>query len=214
MLENIALFAFLSPEARAKIESGAHILSFAKGTLLVSQGELTDSLYMVLSGKLKVFNSNEDGREVLLNHIGPGEAFGELALLDGEPRSASVITLENSRIALLSRQSFMECLRQNPDIAFELLQLMSKRVRNLTDRVNNLALMDVYGRVANTLTTLAKTQTDGRLITDAYTHQELSSMVGASREMVTRILNDLKKGGYILIEDHRIEIKNRLPARW
>lgn len=214
MLENIALFAFLSPEARSKLESGAHTMSFARGSMLVAQGEMTDSLYIVLSGRLKVFNSNEDGREVLLNYIEPGEAIGELALLDGEPRSASVMALQNSRIALISRQYLMDCLRQNPEIAIELLHLLSKRVRNLTERVNSLALMDVYGRIANTLTTLAKPQSDGRLVTDAFTHQELSSIVGASREMVTRILNDLKKGGYILIEDHRVEIKNRLPARW
>lgn len=214
MLENIALFAFLSPEARGKLESGAHIMSYARGAMLVAQGEMTDSLYIVLSGRLKVFNSSEDGREVLLSFIEPGEAFGELSLLDGEPRSASVMALQHSRIALLSRQYLMECLRQNPEIAIELLHLLSRRVRNLTDRVNSLALMDVYGRIANTLTTLAKPQADGRLVTDSFTHQELSSIVGASREMVTRILNDLKKGGYILIEDHRVEIKSRLPARW
>ncbi|MGR8934566.1 MAG: Crp/Fnr family transcriptional regulator [Gammaproteobacteria bacterium] len=214
MLENIALFAFLSPEAREKLASGTHTLSFSRGSLLVSQGEISDSLYMVLSGKLKVFNSNEDGREVLLNYLGPGDAFGELALLDGEPRSASVMSMENSRVALLSRQFFLQCLRQNPDIAFELLQLLSKRIRNLTDRVSDLALLDVYGRIANTLTSLAETQEDGRLMTGMVTHQELSSMVGASREMVTRILNDLKRGGYIATENHRIVIQNRLPARW
>ena len=214
MLENITLFAFLSPEARADLEKGAHAFSFKRGNILVSQGETSDSLYIVLAGKLKVFISSEDGREIFLNYLDEGDAFGELALLDGEPRLASVMALVDTRVAVISRQYFLDCLQTHPNIAIELLQILSKRMRHLTDRASSLALMDVYSRLVSTLTKLATPQEDGRLITNSLTHQELSSMIGASREMVTRILNDLKKGDYISTEDHRIVIKQRLPSRW
>jgi CRP/FNR family cyclic AMP-dependent transcriptional regulator len=214
MLENITLFAFLSPEARADLEKGAHAFSFKRGNILVSQGETSDSLYIVLSGKLKVFIGSEDGREIFLNYLEEGDAFGELALLDGEPRLASVMALVDTRVAIISRSYFLDCLQAHPNIAIELLQILSKRMRHLTDRTSSLALMDVYSRLVSTLTKLAVLQDDGRLMTNSLTHQELSSMIGASREMVTRILNDLKKGDYISIEDHCIVIKQRLPLRW
>jgi CRP/FNR family cyclic AMP-dependent transcriptional regulator len=214
MLENIPLFAFLTPESREKLARGVSKRSFARGAILVSQGDTSNSLYIILSGKLKAFVSHENGKQIFLSYMEAGEAFGELSLLDGEPRSVSVLAVEDSQVGLLSRQFFLECLVENPNIALELLQTLCKRVRNLTDRVSNLASLDVYGRVVHTLTSLAKPQSDGRLMTDALTHQELSSMIGASREMVTRILNDLKVGGYILVESHRIVLQNRLPERW
>jgi len=215
MLENVPLFESLSPQDRSELESGMHTQNFPKGSSLVNQSDVSNNLlYIVLSGRLKVFMSNEDGREVLLDFLQEGDTFGELSLFDEQPRSATVMTVEDCKIGLFPRAYLFECLQRNPDIAIELLKTVIKRMRNATEQVSSLALLDVYGRIAKTLTNMVKIQADGKESTDPLTHQELSTMVGASREMVTRILNDLKKGGYISIENHRIELKKRLPVRW
>lgn len=215
MLENVPLFESLSERDRAELEAGMHTQYFAKGSLLVNQGDVSNNLlYVVLSGKLKVFMSNDEGREVLLDFLQEGDTFGELSLFDEEPRSATVMTVEDCKIGLFPRSHFFDCLQRNPNIAIELLKTVIKRMRNTTEQVSSLALLGIYGRITKVLTNMAKLQPDGRLITDPLTHQDLSSMVGSSREMVTRILNDLKRGGYITIENHRIELKSRLPTRW
>ncbi|MDP2902509.1 MAG: Crp/Fnr family transcriptional regulator [Methylovulum sp.] len=215
MLENVALFESLSPKDRAELEVGMHSQNFPKGSTLVSQSEVSNNLlYVVLSGRLKVFMSNEDGREVLLDFLQEGDTFGELSLFDEQPRSATVMTVEDCKIGFFPRAYLFQCIQRNPNIAIELLKTVIKRMRNTTEQVSSLALLDVYGRIAKVLANSVKMQADGKETTDPMTHQELSTMVGASREMVTRILNDLKKGGYIAIENHRIEIKNRLPVRW
>jgi CRP/FNR family cyclic AMP-dependent transcriptional regulator len=215
MLKKVPLFESLSPDDLKELERGMHTQSFAKGSVLVTQGEASNNLlYIVLSGKLKVFMSNAEGREILLDFLTEGAAFGELSLFDDEPRSATVMTVEDSKIGLFPRAYFFQCLHNNPNIAIELLKTVIKRMRSTTEQVSSLALLDIYGRIAKTLTSLAKTDANGRSVTDAITHQELASMVGSSREMVTRILNDLKRGGYIVIDNHCVEIKNRLPHRW
>jgi CRP/FNR family cyclic AMP-dependent transcriptional regulator len=214
MFDKVPLFTALAPEDLAKLEAGARPHTYLRGAVILTQGEMSDNLYVVLSGRLKVYMGNSEGREVVLNFLGPGEAFGELSLLDSEPRSASVMAVETSRLALLPRRHFLDCVFANPAIAIALLQTLAGRVRGLVDRVGNLALLDVYGRVANMLISQAKEDENGRLVTDVLTHQELASMVGASREMITRILNDLKRGGYIAIENRRIVVQGNLPARW
>ncbi|MFZ2452086.1 MAG: Crp/Fnr family transcriptional regulator [Methylovulum miyakonense] len=215
MLENVPLFESLSPEDRSELEVGIHTQFFTRGSVLVGQGEASNNLlYIVLSGRLKVFTSNEEGRELLLDYLVEGDTFGELSLFDDEPRSATVMTVEDCKIGLFPRAFLFTCLQNNPNIAIELLRTVIKRMRNTTEQVSSLALLDIYGRIAKVLTGMAKPQEDGRLVTDTLTHQELSTMVGSSREMVTRILNDLKRGGYVGIDNHRIEIKNRLPLRW
>lgn len=215
MLENVPLFESLTDADRSELEQGIHSQFFTRGSILVGQGEVSNNLlYIVLSGKLKVFMSNDEGREVLLDYLQEGDTFGELSLFDDEPRSATVMTVEDCKIGLLPRAYLFTCLQNNPNIAIELLRTVIKRMRNTTEQVSSLALLDIYGRIAKVLTSMVKPQEDGRLVTDTLTHQELSTMVGCSREMVTRILNDLKRGGYVGIDNHRIEIKNRLPLRW
>ncbi len=215
MLKNVPLFESLSDQDRTELEAGMHVHHFPKSSTLVNQSDVSNNLlYIVLSGRLKVFMSNEDGREVLLDFLHEGDTFGELSLFDEQPRSASVMTVEDCKIGLFPRSYLFDCIQRNPNIAIELLKTVIKRMRNTTVQVSSLALLDVYGRIAKTLANLVKTQADGREISEPVTHQEISTMVGASREMVTRILNDLKKGGYISIENHRIEIKKRLPERW
>ncbi|MDQ2695526.1 MAG: Crp/Fnr family transcriptional regulator, partial [Pseudomonadota bacterium] len=197
MLANTMFFSELdATDLRQICDCGVN-RSYPKNAILINEGDLSDSLFIILSGRVKIFVSDEDGKEVILNIQGPGEYFGELALIDEEPRSASVMTLEPSQMAVVSKAAFQECLAAHPNLAFNLIRSLVRRVRSLTESVKSLALLDVYGRVARTLLNLASDQ-DGKLvIEERLTHQDIANMVGASREMVSRIMKDLTTGGYI-----------------
>jgi CRP/FNR family cyclic AMP-dependent transcriptional regulator len=213
MIESIPLFAGLPDEDLAQVENHGSIKTYRKNTIVINQDDESDSLYVILSGSVKVFISGDDGREVVLNQKGEGEYFGEMALIDRQPRSASVLTLQPSRFMIISRTDFMQCLSRNPRIALNLIEPMSRRIRALTENVTSLALLDVYGRVARVLLDQA-VEEDGRTITGKLTQQDIADMVGASRAMVSRIIKDLKLGGYISIEKKRIIINQQLPSHW
>ncbi|MBA2351460.1 MAG: Crp/Fnr family transcriptional regulator [Burkholderiales bacterium] len=187
--------------------------TFQRNAVVINEGDETDSLYIILSGKVKVYLADESGKEVVLNTAGPGSYFGEM-VLDGGPRSASVMTLEKSVFSVVSKCEFRKFLSENPDVAIYIIENLIARTRALTENVKSLALMDVYGRVARTLLELA-TELEGKLvIADRMTQQDLANRVGASREMVSRILKDLSAGGYISIEGKRIQIIKKLPLHW
>ena len=214
MLENVPLFSGLSSAALAEIEQHGAVKSFKKNAIVINQDDETYSLYVILSGSVKVYISGEDGREAVLNHQSAGDYFGDLALIDKQPRVASVMTTEASRFMIISREDFMLCLSKNPEIAINLIKPMTSRMRMLAKNVSSLALLDVYGRVARVLLEQAVQQEDGEMITEKMTQQEIADMVGASRAMVSRILTDLKAGGYISVDKKRITIHQKLPSRW
>ena len=214
MLRNVSLFADLSDDDIDTISTLTATRTFPKNTIIISEGDHSDSLYAILSGKVKVFLSDDEGKEIILNIQGPGEYFGELALLDDAPRSASVMTLEESRMAVISKQAFDDCLSKNPELSLRVIRGLSARLRSLTENVKSLALMDVYGRVARTLLELAEPQGDVLVISQRLTQRDIASMVGASREMVSRILKDLSTGGYITIKNKNITINEKLPPGW
>jgi len=166
----------------------------------------------VLSGHVKIFLADGDGREIVINELGPGQFFGEMSL-DGEPRSASVMTTEPSRLAIVEREAFRRYLAADPDAAFELLTTVIRRTRNATRVAGNLALMDVYGRLARLLLDLAKPDGDLLVIGERLTQQELAIRVGATREMVARVLADMRESGHVTIEKDRMVIHRQLPAR-
>jgi CRP/FNR family cyclic AMP-dependent transcriptional regulator len=213
-LENISLFSELSDADREAVSKLAVTRNYHKNTMVICEGDRSDSLYVVLSGKVKVFLSDEDGKEVTLNLQGEGEYFGELALLDDAPRSASVITVEDTKLAVISKAAFDECMEKNPSIALKIIRGLARRLRDLTENVRSLALMDVYGRVARTLLDMAEDRDGKKVIPQRLTQKDIASMVGASREMVSRILRDLSIGGYITIQNKIITINERLPPAW
>ncbi len=190
------------------------IRRFPKNTIIILDGDDSDSLYIILAGKVKVFLTDEAGKEVTLNYQAVGEYFGEMALLDDQPRSASVMTVEASECAVLPKVHFTQFISEHPEIAMGIIRHLTGRMRVLTDKVKNLALLDVYGRVKQTLMDLSEDKEGQRVVSERLTQQELANMVGASREMVTRILKDLTKGGYIEIDNKRITIKEKLPSAW
>lgn len=214
MIENIPLFAGLSAGDLKAISAHAVTKSYAKNTVIINEGDVSDSLYVILSGRVKVFLSDEEGKEVILNTQGAGDYFGELALIDEEPRSASVMTLDDSKLSIVSKRDFEGCLVSHPQIALRVIKGLTKRLRNLTENVKSLALMDVYGRVARTLLSLATDQDGKMVVNQRLTQRDIASMVGASREMVSRILKDLTVGGYVTVGKKSITINEKLPSAW
>jgi CRP/FNR family cyclic AMP-dependent transcriptional regulator len=187
--------------------------SYPKHAVIITEGDPSDSLYVILSGRVKVYLSDESGKEVVLDIHGPGRYVGEMAI-DNQPRSASVMTLEPCKLSILSGAQFREFVRQNPDAAVHLIRSLTHRARVASQNIRSLALMDVYGRVARLLLELAE-EKDGRsVIAEHYTQQELAQRVGCSREMISRIFKDLIAGGYISTQGRRIVLERKLPTRW
>ena len=186
---------------------------FAARTVLVNEGDTSDALYIILSGRLRAYVSDDNGREAVLSVMGPGEYFGEIALDEG-PRSASVATLEPCRLVVVPRAQFAAFIAEHPRFALHFIHRLIHRIRTLTESVRSLSLMDAYGRVARLLNEAA-TECDGkRVILERPTQAEVASRVGCSREMVSRIFKELVAGGYIALEPGRIVIRRELPARW
>jgi len=213
MLEGIPLFEGLAKADLEAISNHSNTKRYRKNTIIFSQGDESDSLFILLSGRLKVFVSDDEAKEVVLGYLKPGEYVGELALIDREPRSASVITMEESRLSIISHRDFTELLEINRQISSHIMATLARRTRALASSVESLALLDVYGRTARVLLQQA-TEKDGVLITDRLTHQDIANMVGASREMVSRIMKELKQGGYITVQEKQIRINQNLPAKW
>jgi len=197
-------------EAIGKI---ATVRNYPKHTILMNEGDDTDSLYVVLGGRVRVYVSDENGREVHVNSIGPGEFFGEVTL-DGRPRSASVMSVEDCRCAIVRQTELLALIEKEPKFALHMIRKLASRVRDLTENVRSLALMDVYGRVARLLLELAN-ERDGRLVIDEpLTHKDIASRVGASREMISRIFSDLTTGGYVIKDEGKLLIVKKPPPRW
>lgn len=211
------LLASLSSEDTELLFSKAKTHQYAKNTVIIQEGDLGDSLYILQSGRAKVYLADASGKEITLNTLKPGDYFGEMSLIDHQPRSASIMTLEKSSVTIITSQEFEKTLMQNPAIALNLIKGLNKTLRLLTDNVRGLALMDVYGRVARVLMTCSKPKLhcdDTFVIDEPMTHQDMANRVGASREMISRILKDLSRGGYIYNKGKHIEINGRLPARY
>ncbi len=212
-LARIPLFADLPGDDLRILAAHAVVRRYKKNTIVIGKGEESDTMYVVHSGRLRVFLDDEHGNEHIIRLLGPGDVFGELAMLSGAPRSANVITTEDCELSVISRLHFMECLAANSQIGFRIIRGLVQRIQEMTEEISTLALLDVYGRVRSTLEKLAQ-ERDGKRVTDRLTHQEMANMVGSSREMVSRILRDLRVGGYISVQGKQIIIEKELPPRW
>jgi len=213
MLETVPLFDGLSPEALAKIESRAVARNYPRNAVVISEGDEATSMFIIVTGSVKVYHTEADGKETILNTQGPGQHFGELALVDDAPRSASVMTTEQSRLLVLSKAAFKECLEDSPEIGYHLVQALARQVRRLTETVNMMG-RDVYGRIRTLLEGMA-VERDGMLVIDqAMTQQDIGNRIASSREMVSRVFKELKNGGYIEEQDKRIIIRKKLPQNW
>lgn len=213
MLQNVPLFASLSSAERRTLARAVAIRSYPKNSVILNEGERSDSIYVIDSGKVKVLMRDEEGKEVILSILKEGDYFGELALIDELPRSASVVAMESSEMTVLSKADFLQCVANNPGIAMTVMRGLAQRLREADIKIESLALMDVYGRVARTLLQLAEPENGRLVIKEKLSQREIANMIGASREMVSRILKDLAHDGYILIEGKRIVLNEKLPSR-
>lgn len=213
-IKNIPLFSGLDESHLNAISELATKRSFPKNTIIINEGDDTDSLYLILSGKVKIVLSDEDGKEIIISILEPGDYFGELSLIDSEPRSARVITMLQSQFSIITKPEFSSLLDDNHNITLNMLQGLSKRLRDANKNIESLALMDVYGRVARTLLQFAKPVDEKLVITEKLTQKDIANMVGASREMVSRIFKDLTIGGYITVASGTITINEKLPAHY
>ncbi|MDX1432211.1 MAG: Crp/Fnr family transcriptional regulator [Gammaproteobacteria bacterium] len=206
-------FSHFSREDIRKLAEHGAVRLYPAHSIVIHEGDESDALYIILAGKVKVFVSDEKGKEIILNIQGPLEYFGELSLIDQAPRSASIMTLEPTRLAYLSRASFEDCLAENPQLALKLITSLVERIRALTVVARDLALFDVHERVVLALSRLARKRGDKLVIEQRLTHKDIADMVGASREMVSRIMKELTDAGRIETTRERIVIGDKLSAR-
>lgn len=214
ILKSLPIFTELDDQSLAMILARARKLTFRKNTLLMSEGEPGQSMYVILSGAVKVYVADENGAELTLFMEGPGSYLGEISLLDDSPRSASATTIEKTEVLAISKDVFLECIAQNPEISFQIVRSMTSRLRWATDMVRSLALKNVYQRLALKLIELSVDEDGEQVLPRKLSHQELASMIGSSREMVGKILAELAKGDYIGQKDQRISLLKTLPHDW
>lgn len=213
--EKNALFSGLDRDELQIIARAAQKKVYPKNTIILSEGDTTDSLYMVCRGKVKVSIVDEYGKEIILAILGAGEYFGEMtAMAEGAARSACVMTREPCELMVLQKESFRKIVKNSPDIVFALLHKSMERLREANKKIESLALLDVYGRVARLFTNLAKPYEGMQVIDEKLTHQDIASMVGSSREMVSRVMKELSSGGYITVTRKTITINSKLPYSW
>jgi CRP/FNR family cyclic AMP-dependent transcriptional regulator len=205
--------ARLSSEELAEISRHGIAREFRPRTVLVTEGEKTNALYIIVEGRVRAYVSDANGREAVLSVMGPGEYFGELAYDQG-PRSASVITLEQCRLLVVPHADFAAFVEGNPAFARHFINKLIGHVRTLTQNVRSLALMDAYGRVARLLLESSVKKDGKQFVPERFTQAEIASRVGCSREMVSRIFKDLVQGHYITVEADRIVINRTPPAHW
>ncbi len=203
----------LSDSLRALARRGV-LTRLRKGVQIITEGDRGDTIYIVLGGRLRAYSVGDDEREVTYAEYGPGETVGEMGL-DGGPRSASVITVQSSLCAVVTRTTLERHLAQEPAFAFELLAKVIGRARVATIGLRQIALHGVYGRLKALLDDLAEPQADGtRLIDPAPSHLEISRQAGCSREMISRVMKDLERGGYVQVGRRRVVVCRALPAKW
>ena len=198
-----------------EIASEGGVKRYPANAVLINEGDDSDALFIILSGRVKVYVSNTSGKEMILRTLGAGHYVGEMAL-DGGGRSSSVMTLEPTTCAVVPGARLREFIAAHPDFAIHLIHDLIHRVRALTDSVKSLALDDAYSRVIGVLDQLAPQTVDGspRVVAEKLTQQDIADRVGASREMVSRIFKELTTGGYVKAEAGRITLLKKPPAAW
>jgi CRP/FNR family cyclic AMP-dependent transcriptional regulator len=214
LLRRVPLFAALTPVQAESIADAIVKKRFKRGEVVVGQGKKSDALYIILTGRARVLSKDERGREVILATLQPGDYIGEMSLIDDEPHSATVSTEVQTDVLMLGRAAFSRCLPESASMSHNIMRGLVQRLRQADRKIESLALMDVYGRVARALMELAVDEGDGTgtlRVREKISRQDLGKMVGASREMVSRVLRDLEARGFVLPQpDGSMVVKERL----
>jgi CRP/FNR family transcriptional regulator, cyclic AMP receptor protein len=214
LIRRVPLFSMLTPSQAESVADAVIKRRFKRGELIVEQGKKSNALFIILTGRARVLTTDARGREVILANLAPGDYIGEMSLIDNEPHSATVRSEVQTDVLMLGRVEFARCLPENTSMAYAVMKGLVQRLRHADRKIESLALMDVYGRVARALIEAAETDAQGQaVIRDKVSRQDLAKMVGASREMVSRVMKDLEERGYIeTLENNSVLIKERLNA--
>lgn len=215
LLKDVPIFSELSEEALQDLASKSRKHTFKKNTILMPEGETGECLYVIESGTVKVFVGDEEGRELVLYQEGPGTCIGDISLLDDAPRSASIVTLEKTTAWSISKNDFLNCIKNNPAMSLGIIRTLTRRLRDATGGIRSLAMDNVYRRLADKLVELSSEDENGTIsLHKKFSHQDLGNMIGASREMVGKVMAELLSGEYIELRDRRIFILKNLPRNW
>jgi CRP/FNR family cyclic AMP-dependent transcriptional regulator len=210
VLKAVPLFSSFPDEQLRMLAAVVTRKSVSRSTTVMASGDPTDSLYIILSGRLKVLMSDSEGKEVILSILGPGEFFGEMGLIDDSPRSASVTAIEPCELLSIAKRDFKKCLSENFEMTMAVMRGLVRRLREADRKIGSLALLDVYGRVARLLLDMAETVEGEKIVTKRLPKQDIAKMIGASREMVSRVMKDLQMGGYIEVRGSSIVLRDSI----
>jgi CRP/FNR family transcriptional regulator, cyclic AMP receptor protein len=207
-LATVPLFSRLNADELRRFAEVTREKHYPKGSVILFEDDPGDSLFIVRDGRVKVVLVAEDGREVILGVLGVGEHFGELSLIDDQPRSAHVISMEDSSLLVLRRDDFRRRVQETPEVAWSLLIELSRRLRRADGKIGGLVLLDVPGRIAQLLLDFADESKSDR-IEKPLTHQTIAQMIGASRETVSRAMREFQDQGWIGVERRTIVLRDR-----
>jgi CRP/FNR family cyclic AMP-dependent transcriptional regulator len=210
VLKAVPLFASFPDDQLRVLVTMVTRRSAPRGSTIMAAGDPTDSLYIVISGRLKVMMGDADGKEVILTILGPGEFFGEMGLIDDEPRSASVVAIEPCELLSIAKRDFKKCLSDNFEMTMAVMRGLVRRLREADRKIGSLALLDVYGRVARLLLDMSEDVNGQKMVTKRLPKQDIAKMIGASREMVSRVMKDLQMGGYIEMRGSTIVLRDTI----
>ncbi len=213
VLKSVPLFASFQDEQLRALVTLVTRRSAPRNSTIMAAGDLTETLYIVISGRLKVMMGDADGKEVILTIIGPGEFFGEMGLIDDSPRSASVVSIEPCELLSIAKRDFKKCLAENFEMAMAVMRGLVRRLREADRKIGSLALLDVYGRVARLLLDMAEDVNGQKMVTKRLPKQDIAKMIGASREMVSRVMKDLQMGGFIEMRGSTIVLHDTILLR-
>ncbi|MEW5945609.1 MAG: Crp/Fnr family transcriptional regulator [bacterium] len=211
-LREVPLFNEFSQRELKVIAQAATVRRYEKNEVIIHKLERGDTFFSIIDGRVKVILSDEDGKEFIVDVLKPKEFFGELALLDGEPRSATVVAQEPTEVLVLTREEFLNQLKKHPELGIKIMRVLGRRLRRANQRIESLAFMDVCGRLAGTLIDLAASsgekQSDGVNVPLDFSRTELANLVGTTRETLTRALRTLQSMGYIKIKKKFVVVTN------
>ncbi len=210
LFRNVPLFSMLSEVQLQLLTQVLSRKAYPKNSTIIAAGDPTDAMYIVVSGRLKVVMSDKEGQEVILAILNQGEFFGEMGLIAQAPRSATVTTIEPCELLTITRADFTKCLQGNFDLTMNVIRGLVKRLREADKKIGSLALMDVYGRVARLLLEMAETIDGQKVITKKLTKRDIAKMIGASREMVSRVMKELQTSGRIEVRAGEILLRDSL----
>jgi CRP/FNR family cyclic AMP-dependent transcriptional regulator len=208
VLKSVPMFASFSPDQLRALVAMIMRRSAPRGSAILQEGAVADALYVVVSGRVKVMMGEEDGKETILSILGPGEFFGEMGLIDDNPRSATVMAIEPCELLAITRRDFRRCLLENPELAMAVMRVLVRRLREADRKIGSLAMLDVYGRVARLLLDMSENVNGQRVVTRRITKQDIAKMIGASREMVSKVMKDLQMSGYIEVQGSQIVLRD------